>query len=155
MKFIIKKHEKIHNYSILYRSEDLSFDAEPLEEGGITSIMINDLQLQINEKGEIIYVWGYCPLFKHEETNQAPKNYESNTLIAVLDKPLIPGVSYRLNEDERWPIYINNKKEWICIGNPNTKGKKMIEFVPNCIATMDGQDLIAIWVHPKDFPELA
>lgn len=154
MKFLILEPQEDRNFSLVYRAEDYSFDVEPLDGTGDTSIMINELQLEIDHEGKVIYVWGYCPLIKYEETNEMPKNYKSNSLVALLDKPPVPGISYRLNEDRRWPIYINKKKGWVCLGNPETKDKQLIEFVPNCIATMNGQELIAVWLHPEKLPDL-
>lgn len=152
MKFLIQKNKTTQTFALVYREEDYSFDIEPHDGSGFTSIMINDLQLEIDDEGKIIYVWGLCPLIKYEETNEAPKSYESTSLVALLDKSPIPGVSYRLNEKERWPIYINKKKGWVCIGNPKINGKQMIEFVPNCIATLENQEITAIWLKPKNLP---
>jgi hypothetical protein len=148
MKFLIQEPQKDQKFSLVYRLEDHSFDVEPLDGSGDTSIMINELQLEIDHEGKVIYVWGYCPLIKYDETDEVPKGYQPHSLIALLKKPLVPGISYRLNEDRRWPIYMNKKKGWICIGNPETKSKKLVEFAPNCVATMDGQDLVAVWLHP-------
>jgi hypothetical protein len=132
----------------------LTDDVEPLNGTGDTSIMINDLQLEIDHEGKIIYVWGLCPLVKYEEIDNFPFEYKTGSLVALLDKPPVPGISYRLNEDRRWPIYINKKKGWVCLGNPATKGKQLVEFAPNCVATMDGQDLIAVWLYPEKLPDL-
>jgi hypothetical protein len=155
MKFIIQADTTHRNFVLYYRYEDHSFDIEPFEGGGTTSIMVNDLQLEIDDNGKIIYVWGYCPLVKYKQTNEFPENHKLSALVALLDKPPVPGVSYRLNESERWPIYINKQNQWICVGDPKMENKKLIEFAPNCIATMDGQELIAIWLHPNDFPYLS
>lgn len=155
MKFVIQKSEITQTFSLVYREEDYSFDTEPHDGSGFTSIMINDLQLEIDDEGKIIYVWGLCPLIKYEETNEIPKNYKPNSLVALLDKPPIPGISYRLNEQIRWPIYINKKKGWVCLGNPKTKDNQLIEFAPNCIATLENQEIIAIWLKPKHLPKLA
>jgi hypothetical protein len=101
---------------------------------------------------EEVYVWGLCPLIEYEETDEAPHEYKANSLVALLDKPPVLGISYRLNENGRWPIYINKKKGWVCIGNPKIRGKQLIEFAPSCVASMDGQELIAVWLHPRDLP---
>lgn len=155
MKFLIKKiNEKSKKFSLVYREEDFSFDIEPHNDNGFTSIMINDLQLEIDEEGEIIYVWGLCPLIKFKETNVTPKNYKSSSLVALFEKPPNPGISYRLNEKERWPIYINKKEGWICIGNLETNENQMVEFIPNCIASLSNQEIKAIWLKPKNLPAL-
>lgn len=152
MKFLIKEPQKDLNFYLVYRDEDCSFDVEPLKGSGDILIMINDLQLEIDHRGKIIYVWGYCPLIKYQETAQYPQKYQPCSLVALLDKPPIPGISYRLNDKERWPIYINKKKGWICIGNPKINGKQILEFVPNCVANLEDQEITAIWLKPKDLP---
>jgi len=154
MKFLIQEPQEDQNFSLVYRSDDYSFDIEPLDGTGDTSIMINDLQLEIDHEGKIIYVWGLCPLIEYKETNEFPHGYKPGSLVALLDKPPVLGISYRLNEDSRWPIYINKKKGWVCLGNSETKDKQLIEFAPNCVATIDGQELIAVWLHPKQLPAL-
>ena len=155
MKFLIQKPRDDQNFALVYRPEDYSFDIEPLDGSGDTSIMVNELQLEIDYEGKIMYVWGFCPLIKYEETNAVPQGYTIHSLVAVLDKPLIPGISYRLNEQSRWPIYINKKKGWVCLGNPITKDKQLIEFAPDCVATLENQEIIAVWLRPKSLPDLA
>lgn len=105
-------------------------------------------------EGKIIYVWGLCPLVKYIETEKAPQKYKSHTLSVLLNKPLIPGVSYRLNQERRWPIYINKKKGWVCLGDPNTENKNLVEFAPDCVATLEGENLTAIWLHPEKLPDV-
>ncbi len=152
MKFLIREPQEDQNFSLVYRPEDYSFDVEPLDGTGDTTIMINDLQLEIDHEGKVMYVWGLCPLIKYEETDEFPFKYKSGSLVALLDKPPVLGISYRLNEDQKWPIYVNKKKGWVCLGDPNTKDKQLIEFAPNSVAAMDGQELIAVWLHPERLP---
>ena len=117
--------------------EDYSFDVEPLDGSGETSIMINDLQLEIDHEGEIMYVWGLCPLIEYKLTDEVPQGYKLHSLVALLDLPPRPGISYRLNKDGRWPVYINPNEGWVCLGNPMTKNKQLIEFAPNCVHCVD------------------
>jgi len=152
MKFLIQDPQEDQNFSLVYRAEDYSFDVEPLDGTGEASIMINELQLEIDYEGRIIYVWGLCPLIKYKETTEFPYGYKTASLVVVLDKPHVLGMSYRLNEDQRWPIYINKKKGWVCLGNPTIKAMHLIEFAPNGVATMNQQELIAVWLHPKQLP---
>ena len=153
MKFLIQEPQEEQNFSLVYRPEDYSFDREPHDGTGFTSIMINDLQLEIDDEGKVMYVWGLCPLIQYEKTDAFPLKYKACSLIAILDKPPVPGISYRLNEDRRWSIYINKKRGWVCLGDPETKDKQLVEFAPHCIATMNGQELIAVWLHPEELPD--
>jgi hypothetical protein len=34
------------------------------------------------------------------------------------------------------------------------KLKELVEFAPDCVATMEGQELVAVWLHPQSLPEL-
>jgi|ERR1700722_954161 len=154
MKFLIQQAQEKQNFSLVYRPEDYSFDIEPLDGTGDSSIMINDLQLEIDHEGKIMYVWGLCPLVKYRETDKFPFKYKTGCLVVLLDKPLVSGISYRLNEDRRWPIYVNKKKGWVCLGNPETKNKQLIEFAPDCVAAIDEKQFIAIWLHPRQLPNL-
>ncbi len=152
MKFIILPEDhKAKNASLTYSKEWGSFGTEPLSalDVGGSSILINDLQLEIDDEGKILYVWGYCPLIRYEKTNETPEHYICHGLQVILDKEIIPGISTRLNEGNPWPRYINPKTGWVCIGNPVTQHTSMIEFAPDSIATMQGDQIIAVWLHPK------
>lgn len=154
MKFLTHEPLKNQNFSLIYRENEYSFDIDPFDvkqfEGiGGYSILIDFLQLEIEDNGTVIYVWGYCPLIIYEETNNFPQGYEAKSLIAQLLEPPISGISYRLNEDKPWPIFINKKMGWVCLGNPKTENMQLVEFAPSCVATLDEQELVAVWLHPK------
>ena len=153
MKFLTKEQQNDQFFSLVYRSEDYSFDVEPLDGTGDSSIMVNDLQLEIDDQGIVMYAWGLCPLIDCHPTKNFPKKYRSVALIAVLDKPPVLGISYRINEYARWPLYVNKKKGWVCVGNPETKSKELVEFAPDCIATLENNEIIAIWLHPNKLPD--
>jgi len=50
-------------------------------------------------------------------------------------------------------VRVNKKMGWVCIGTPGTHNKNMVEFAPGCVATMNGQELIALWLHPTNLPD--
>ena len=93
-------------------------------------------------------------MIEYKETDEVPQGYKTHSQVALLDNPPTLGISYRLNEDSRWPIYINKKKGWVCLGTPKIKDKQLVEFAPNCIATLEDQEITAIWLKPKDLPKL-
>ena len=152
MKLLIQKRQEEQNFSLVYRDEDYAFDIEPLDGSGDASILINELQLEIDHEGRIMYVWGYCPLIKYNETRNFPRRYQACSLVAVLNKPPIPGVSLSLNTDSRWPIYINKKKGWACLGNPEVKNIQLVEFAPDCVAALINSEIIGVWLQPEELP---
>ena len=150
MKFRIENKQEKQNFELVYRKDEYSFDIEPQDGSDHSSIMINELQLEIDHIGKISYVWGYCPLINYSETKEYPQNYCRNDLVVLLDEPPIPGVSHRLNKDKRWLIYINKKQGWVCIGTSEIGQNKLIEFAPNCIASFDKEmQFEAIWLKPR------
>ena len=153
MKFSVNKNLIIPQMSLVYREEDYSFDTVPLKLEGFTSILINDLHLEITYERKIIYVWGLCPLTNYLKTDKIPDNYTGGEVTVILDNPT-PGISKRLNDDKRWPVYINKKKGWVCIGDPHSSAELSIEFIPNCIAVLDKDRLKALWLKPKILPNL-
>ena len=150
MKFCIQENGIEKRYTLIYDS--LVFGTNPDYDESFTSILINDIQLEINELGEIMYVWGYCPLVAYEKTEEIPKKYESKRLAAILDETPIPGVSYRINDVKGWPLYINISEGWVCFGDPKLLGDKRVEFFPNAIAILENQEIRTLWLKPEKLP---
>lgn len=131
---------------LVYRRNDRSFDVEPCPEGGVTSLQVNDTQIELDEDGNLIYVWGFCP---HELWDpaqlQPPRSLPGR--LSYSDKDIIPGVSIRLNE-QRWPVLFDESTGWLCIGNPAARGE-VVEFSPGATAVLDDGSLRALWLHPE------
>lgn len=149
MKFEIGNQWENGNNSLVYLKSEHSFEIENYHETGSTSILINDLHLEIDEEGTVISLWGFCPLVLYQDTLESPQNYKKNQLKIVLNEKLVPGISYRFNE-KRWPIHFNQKDGWICIGDISFDEKNLVEFVSNCIGVINKQKkLTAIWLAPR------
>ncbi len=65
---------------------------------------------------------GYCPLVEFAEIEQIPTKFSVGTLVAMI-KDIVPGISIRLNS-EFWPLFINRKEGWVCLGNPTVDDLK-------------------------------
>src|SRR5687768_2012252 len=86
---------------LVYRRAEHSFDVEPRPTAGVSSLLVNDVQIEVDEDGCLMYAWGFCP--------------QESWSIGVVDQPeaiigrlqyvetIIPGVSKRLNPHGRWP----------------------------------------------------
>lgn len=149
MKFIVRERKNPEYKNLIYREDEYSFDSRPRPDYGYTSILVNELQIEIDSSGRLCYVWGYCPLINYDETDNYPVDCSSCSVVAILGKKPIAGISQSVNENERWPVFINKKLGWVCLGNPHVKDKRMIEFAPNCVVALDGQELVALWLHPE------
>ncbi|NCF71766.1 MAG: hypothetical protein GWP59_08710 [Chlamydiales bacterium] len=138
---------------LVYNLEDGSFDSSTPQHSRWGSIAVNYLTLEVNENFEILYVLGYCPLIDYDEIDYKPENYSKNHLVVLAGEELFEGITFGVN-DEKWPLHINKKEGWVCIGNPKLVGKKVIEFSPGSIAVLDTDELVALWLHPEKFPLL-
>ncbi len=153
IKFITQNSRKEKQSFLFYREEDYWFDTEPFPDGYSSTVVVNCVQLLSDyDEGKIIYVGGFCPLIKYEDTERQPENYQTKSLIPILDDP-IPGIGYGIKGSEKWPLHINKKTGWVCIGDHMTNGEKSIEFMPNCVAILVNQEIVALWLRPEALPK--
>lgn len=153
MKFLLLDKPNEWDFSLVYRADEYSFDVEPYLGWSFTSLLVNTVQLEIDHEGRIGYVWGYCPLVTHTLTKEFPKCSQPHSLIAMLERPPVPGSGQRINQDEDWPIHINKKKGWVCIGDAKVCNKELIEFAPNCVASLVNRELKGLWLKPRELPD--
>ena len=67
-------------------------------------------------------------------------------LVAILNTPVIPGVSHRLTEPSAWPILVNPQSGWICIGDPEVSEPfESVEFASDTIAVLKDGALRDPW----------
>jgi hypothetical protein len=132
---------------LVYRRSEHSLDVEPHPEGGVASLLVNDVQIEIDDDGRLLYVWGLCP---HESWKPASLDAPSATpgrLQYVDEEEVIPGVSTRLNRT-RWPVAYDSASHWLCIGDESARGET-IAFAPYAIAVLKEDELVALWLHPE------
>ena len=75
------------NSVLVYRPEEYSFDMEPAPSRSFTSVLVDDLNLEIDEAGKVISVWGMCPHTRWVETTLARPEAERGDIVFVLDAP--------------------------------------------------------------------
>ncbi len=131
---------------LVYRRSERSLDLEPRPVKGVTSLLVNDVQIEVDEDGRLLYVWGLCP---HE--SWATARLDAPTMkpgrLQFVNGPLTPGVSKRLNQHGRWSVIYDEASKWLCIGDASVKAE-MIEFAPGALAMLNDGELTALWLHP-------
>ncbi len=134
--------------SLIYRPDEYSFDFAPRLPGG-RSILMNDLQLEVSEQGLIVYVWGYCPYQTWVPTRAMPDRIERAALAVSGIDQIPPGASTRL-WDERMPMLWNAGAGWFFVGESvQSTAKPHLEFADGCVAVLDGEELVGLWLHPQ------
>jgi hypothetical protein len=72
---------------------------EPTPGGGFTSVLIDDLNLEVDRSGRIISVWGMCPHTRWKAATLVPSPADEGVLFLIPDRVLLPGVSERIKSD--------------------------------------------------------
>ncbi len=158
MRFEIRADQAILTGRVVYRRKDYSFDFEPDSAGidkGLSSLVFHHdtIHLKIDEKGCILYVWGYEPLIKVESTDSGPPEFKRKGLVALLDEEIIPGVSIGIGDPGGWPVFVNRTAGWICFGSPTVDAPfEAVEFASNSVAVLKQGFLRALWLRPEFLP---
>ena len=150
MQFSVERGLEQRNLVLLYRTQDYSFDIVPKPEGGGTSLLINDVHLEVGEDGRVLYVWGLCPHTTWSETRDQPPVSRRAVLRVNLSDDLPPGTSIRVN-DERWPVAVNHETGWVRLGEA-TVGDECVEFANGMIACLASDCIVSLWLRPEALP---
>jgi hypothetical protein len=140
-----------HPFDLEYIVEDYSFDSVPRPPGGITSLVINTLQLEIDRWGQVLYVWGLCPSVAWRDTDLEPPSSSPGRLTVLLEQ-ITPGVSVGVTEDSyEWSAYFNRSTGWVSLQHPSASLDTCttVEFASHCVAMLAGERLVAIWLQPQ------
>lgn len=138
----------------VYRESESSFAIEPPSNEGVSSALVNDLQLEVDEDGVVLYAWG---LFPHPSTWQptvfSPPIARRRRMRIVVSDGWTPGVSRRLNAN-RWSTFVNTASGWVCLGDPEASQNVVaVEFAPNSVAVVEKGVVVAIWLRPRTIPK--
>lgn len=135
---------------LLYIQQDYAFSFSPKSGSGITSLVIDTLQLTIDKKGRVLNVWGYCPYQSWQLSEISPPNYIRGSLSVELEE-ITPGVSEQIAELGEWKILVNSSTGWVCIGEEESSpSSQAIEFASNSVAVLEKNCLKAVWLHPEN-----
>lgn len=129
---------------LLYFRSEFSLDTEPKPLGGVASLLINDVQLEINEDGRLLYVWGYCPeqswrtaVLKPPEATGAQLRWKGRSIPR--------GASLRLNESGPWDILFDPIGHNLRIGS-TIVGGQFVAFAPGATAELSHGSLVCLWL---------
>jgi hypothetical protein len=135
--------------NLVYYSDEFSLDTIGRKNCGYTSVLVNDIHLEINEFGVVCAIWGICPEIHWEKSSISLPLYSSGSLI--VHEKLCPGVSVRVNIDELyWNVKYDIETGWLLLCEKKMqKYIDVVEFLPNCIAALQDKRLVCIWLKPE------
>lgn len=137
--------------TLVYNAADFSFDTLGRVQEGESSLLLNDLQIELDEDGRLLFVWGLCPASAWSQIDAVVPTARPGVL--RLDGiPMTPGTSKRLNEESRWSVGVNSGAGWVCVGDPSASGD-VIEFGPGAVAVLADGTLRSLWLRPVVLPQ--
>ncbi len=145
MKFFVQ-YTTIEKKTLIYNTEECSFDTEPSAKEVNFDITINRLNLTaVDEDNKIVQLWGVSGYNEWKVMDyQVPVSKPG--ILRVMDN-LKYGFIYQVAEED-WPVYANRETGWICFGSPEKKSNMIVEFVSNCVAVIEDGSLLALWLKP-------
>ncbi|MDA1101906.1 MAG: hypothetical protein O2967_23365 [Proteobacteria bacterium] len=141
---------RIPNDVLVYRPEEFSFDVEPVPSGCFTSVLLNDLDLDIDETGKVLSISGLCPHTKWVETKLIPPKSTIAEIIFVPDGPLLPGVCVSLDR-EYLPVHFDRASGWIRVqggGKPSSPNSSIALMCGVVFEINKRGDLCTLWLKP-------
>jgi putative transposase len=135
---------------LVYRPEEFSFDVTPAPLSGFTSILLDDLNLEVDETGKVISIWGLCPHTRWNDAPLAPPEAVCGQLFVLTDTPLERAISIRLTPERKYlPTFVDRSRGWVKVqGAANPKSAVMI--IPGVIFEIGNRgEFCSLWLHPK------
>jgi hypothetical protein len=133
------------------------FTTEPYPYGCALSVTVNELELMVEEGGRWVnFITGYCPHYGWDPAILRPPSTRRAGLRVAYDGELIPGMAIRINPvDERWSVLVDQKSGWVRLGKGDPdEDREGVEFAPGAVAVLEGDRLVALWLHPERLPAL-
>lgn len=142
----------ISNSKLVYRADEFSFDVEPAPVAGFTSILVNDLNLEVDDAGRVVSVWGACPYTQWKRASLTLPVVHFGEVFIIPDTPLRRGVSVRINPQTRWDSFADACSGWICVRNGNVPDSAIQILTGVVLETNQAENLCAIWLKPEHSP---
>lgn len=136
---------------VQYQFDKRTSSITPLEipsRTGITSVLVNDLQIEIDEDGRALYFWGlFLPLSKCVASTIQFSTIKRKSIFFVDDSSWLPGISKRINS-ARWCCYIDRSCSMLGVVEQSLfEDSEIFEFNNNSFIGIKNGGLASIWLQ--------
>lgn len=131
-----------------YDKESYSLDVPPESKvDSFSSYLVNEINLETDEQGIILYAWGVCPHTQWQKSKLDPPVGTPSQVFVEDSEKRIPGASKRINPTARWDVHYDDNNGWLCVGVPTAEGI-LVQISREMILTLtDNGELKAMWLH--------
>jgi len=135
---------------LIYRPSEYSFSMIPSRREGFTSVLIDDLSLEVDESGRVISIWGMCPHTRWVEAELLPPDMaDDGAIFAITDRALQRGVSVRVNSTKYLPTRVDRASGWVRIEGA-TSAAVAVRLFPNVVFEIGTNgEFSSLWLRPK------
>jgi hypothetical protein len=151
VKLEINYEAEVQSGKVVYNKNDYSFETIGINHVGITSALFNDVSLELDDSGKVIYIWGLCPHLGWTAGRLEPPDAMEGELRLVLEAPLEEGVAIGLTSSgKRLPTIVDRENGWVMIGTTSTTGYA-VSIMDGLMAQITEKgELAALWIRPEN-----
>jgi hypothetical protein len=133
---------------LIYMSSELAFDTLDRQTPGVSSVLVNYINIELSEDGEAVAIWGVSPQSSWQRGNVVkPKSHPGRLQFM---NTFIPGVSIRATQPgDYWPVIYDLSTGWLRIGREGSAPDVAIEFLSGCVLGLRDAQICNLWLHPE------
>lgn len=144
--------------ALVYRGAEYAFATEPRPMTCGASFTINEIELMLadEEQLRVSFIEGYCPFSSWRMSTLRPPSARPGILRGEVVGRITPGSAIAIHPaDERWPVLVDLNTGWVRLGAGDpSHDREGVAFAPGAIGVMEGDRLLALWLHPEQLPAL-
>ncbi len=151
MRFEIVRTNQIEmRRALVYRPKEFSFDVTPSPGSSVTSVLLNDLNLEVDEDGKVVSVWGMCPHTRWRDLTLVPPIAGYGELFVVTDTPFQAGISQRLTPKGKYlPVFVDREGGWVKIQGAASP-ESVVMILPGVIFELGHEGgFCSLWLRPQ------
>lgn len=144
---------------LVYRDAEYAFDTEPRPATCGASFTVNELELMLDdeEQQRVLFVAGYCPYSSWRRAVLRPPVARPGLLRGGTGMSVAAGGAIAVHSrNERWCVLVDERNGWVRLGlgSPD-EDREGVTFAPGAVAVLEGERLVALWLHPDRLPALS
>lgn len=141
--------EQIPVRALVYRPQEYSFDMVPPLKGGFTSVLIDDLNMEVDDSGKVISVWGMCPHTRWVDASLVPPAAKVGALFVSSEGQLLRGVSVQVNGTKYLPTYADRRSGWVQIRSSAAPATAIQVFSGVVVEIDEHGQFASLWLQPQ------
>jgi hypothetical protein len=112
-------------------------------------MLLDDLNLEVDETGRIVSVWGLCPHTRWTDADLCPPKAEHGDLFVLPDRPLQRGVSIPFAQRKYFPTFVDRRLGWVQV-RCGVKSASAVMIIPGIVFEIgDDGELCSLWLNPQ------